>query len=147
MFGKFLKKKTTDARVEMKKVENRDLMQAIVGGCILIAGADGDLEVSELEKIEKLIRANPSLEHFGQEITTTMNRFKEMVEAGFRLAKVKIMREIGDVKNNPNDAEEVYVQMITIAEADGEIEDAEMKVLVEVGKVLGLRPQDYGVPI
>lgn len=36
MFGMF-KKKSAAVKVELKKVENRDLMEAIVGGCLLVA--------------------------------------------------------------------------------------------------------------
>lgn len=145
MFRKMFGKKVGDARAELKKVENRDLMQAIIGASILVAGADGELETSELDTIEKAIRSNPSLAHFGPEITSTMGNFKEQLQAGFRLAKVKIMREIADIKNNPADAEEVFVNAITIAEADGEIGPAEMVVLQEIGRMLNLRLQDYGI--
>lgn len=144
MFGLF-KKKAGEVKVELKKVENRDLMEAIVGAMILIAYADGECEKSELEKIERLIRANENLAHFGSEITQVMGRFVEYMEAGPRLGTIKIMREVGDIKSNPRDAEEVFVLTITIAEADGEIEPAEMKVLANLGRELGLRVQDYGV--
>lgn len=145
LFGKLLGDKVKNAAGEIKKVENRDLMQAIIGGCILVAGADGDLEPSELDKLEKLIRSNKSLEGFGPEITETINRFKEQLEAGFRVARMNILREIEDVKNNASEAEEVLVNMITIAEADGEIEEAEKKVLKEVAQKLNLRLSDYGL--
>jgi tellurite resistance protein TerB len=55
------------------------------------------------------------------------------------------MREIADIKSNQKDAEEVFVLAITIAEADGEIEPAELKVLTNIGRELGLRLQDYGI--
>lgn len=145
--GKILGKKAGAAKVEMKKVENRDLMQAIVGAMILIAYADGECEKSELDKIERLIRANENLAHFGSEITSTMGRFVEYMEAGPRLGTIKVMREIADIKTNQRDAEEVFVNAITIAEADGEIEPAEMKVLATLGRELGLRVQDYGVEV
>ena len=41
------------------------------------------------------------------------------------------------------EAEEVFVNMLTIAESDGEIEPEEQKVLEEVGRRLGLRVEDY----
>lgn len=146
MFGLF-KKKVGAAKVEMKKVENRDLMEAIVGAMILIGYADGECEKSELEKIERLIRANENLAHFGSEITQVMGRFVEYMEAGPRLGTIKIMREVADIKNNPRDAEEVFVLAITIAEADGEIEPAELKVLANLGRELGLRVQDFGIEV
>lgn len=145
LFSKFVGKKVASANAGIAKVEKRDLMQAIIGGMVLIAGADGELEPSELDRIEKVIRSNKSLEHFGSEITETMNRFKEQLEAGFRVARMHILREIREIKGNPNDAEEVFVNMITIAEADGEIEESEKKVLIEVGRELGLRLQDFGL--
>lgn len=145
MFGKLFGKKVGAAKVELKRVENRDLMQAVVGGCLLVAAADGEIEKSESDKIEQLLRSNKNLEHFGGEITTTVARFTEQLQAGFRVGRMNIMREIRDIKNNASDAEEVFVNMITVAEADGEIEPEELKVLAEVGRELGLRVQDFGI--
>lgn len=146
MFGLF-KKQANNAKVEIKKVENRDLMQAIVGAMVLVAYADGECEKSELEKVERLIAANDSLAHFGSEITQTMGKYVEYMEAGPRLGTMKIMREIADIKNNAKDAEEVFVLAITIAEADGEIEPAELQVLAKLGRELGLRVQDFGIEV
>ncbi|MEW5609507.1 tellurite resistance TerB family protein [Pseudomonas juntendi] len=144
MFGKLFGKKVSNAKAEIKKVENRDLMQAIVGGCILVAAADGEIEKSETDKIDQLIRSNKNLEHFGAEITATLGRFTEQLQAGFRVGRLNILREIRDIKNNPADAEEVFVNMITVAEADGDIEPEELKVLTEIGRELGLRLSDFG---
>lgn len=143
MFGKLFGKKVKNAKVELKKLENRDLMEAVVGGCLLVAAADGEIEQSEIQKLDQLLRSNSNLQHFGAEITATINRFTEQLNAGFRVGRLNIMREIADIQGNPEDKETVFVNMLTIAEADGEIEEAEMKVLEEVGRVLGLRVQDY----
>src|SRR4051812_8496452 len=40
MFGK----KLGEAKANLKKIENKDLMEAVVASCILIAYADGDCE-------------------------------------------------------------------------------------------------------
>ena len=138
-------KRLFGAKRAVKKLENRDLMQAIVGGCLLVAAADGEISKNEAAQIDIQIRANKNLEHFGQEITTTVNLFTEQLQAGFRLGRMNIMREIADIKNNPLDAEEVFVNMITVAEGDGNISPEELKVLAEVGVQLGLRPKDFGI--
>lgn len=143
MFG--LKKKLFGAKVAAKKIENRDLMQAIVGGCLLVAAADGEISKNESAQVDLQIRANKNLEHFGSEITTTVNLFTEQLQAGFRLGRMNIMREIADIKNNPLDAEEVFVNMLTVAEGDGNISPEEMKVLTEIGTQLGLRVKDFGL--
>lgn len=143
MFG--IGKKLFGAKRAVKKLENRDLMQAIVGGCLLVAAADGEISKNEAAQIDIQIRANKNLEHFGAEITATVNQFTEQLQAGFRLGRMNIMREIADVKNNPLDAEEVFVNMITVAEGDGDVSEPELKVLAEIGQMLGLRLKDYGL--
>jgi tellurite resistance protein TerB len=143
MFG--LKKKLFGAGRSIKKLENRDLMQAIVGGCLLVAAADGEISKNEAAQIDIQIRANKALEHFGVEITKTVNLFTEQLQAGFRLGRMNIMREIRDIKNNPADAEEVLVNMLTVAEGDGSISPEEMKVLDEIAVELGLRLKDFGL--
>ena len=143
MFG--FKKKLGGAKIAAKKMENRDLMQAVVGGCLLVAAADGEISKNESAQIDIQLRANKNLEHFGQELTTTVNLFTEQLQAGFRLGKMNILREIADIKANPADAEEVFVNMLTVAEGDGSISDAELKVLGEIGNTLGLRLKDFGL--
>jgi tellurite resistance protein TerB len=143
MFG--IGKKLFGAKKAVKKLENRDLMQAIVGGCLLVAAADGEISKNEAAQIDLQIRANKNLEHFGNEITNQVNLFTEQLQAGFRLGRMNIMREIKDIANNPLDAEEVFVNMLTVAEGDGDISPAELKVLQEIGQMLGLRPKDFGI--
>lgn len=142
---KMFKKKAGDAKAEMKKIENRDLMEAIVGGCLLVAAADGSIDDDELLTLDKSINANPSMAHFGAEIGKTINQFEQQLSAGFRIGKMKIMREIADIKSTPADAEEVFINMLTVAEADGDIDEKEMEILKEVGTVLGVRLSDFGI--
>jgi tellurite resistance protein TerB len=141
MFG--FGKKAAAAKAEMKKFERRDLMQATVAGCFLIASADGEIEKTEIEKMEQLLQANPAMAMFGGELRDTISRF----EAAFKVSRVngrkEAMREINDIKASPTEVEDVFVAMLTIAEADGEIEEAERKVLVDIGQKLGVRLADY----
>lgn len=143
IFGKFLGKKAGAVKAEVKKLENRDLLEAVVGGCLLIAAADGDIEDSEVKKIDSLLRTNKNLEHFGSEITDLVNRFSERLQSGYRVARAEILREIEDIKSDQQQKEDVLLNMLTIAEADGEIEPAEQKELDTVAQRLGLRISDY----
>ena len=56
MFGKLFGKKVASAKVELKKVENRDLMEAIIGGCLLVSAADGEIEPAEHKVLEEVGR-------------------------------------------------------------------------------------------
>ncbi|MDP5253346.1 MULTISPECIES: TerB family tellurite resistance protein [unclassified Vibrio] len=142
MFGLF-KKKAKAAQVTLHKVENRDLMEAIVAAAVLVAHADGDCSTAELEKLDNIISANDNLAHFGSEIGKTIDKYAAMYEAGARLAKMKLMKEIRDVDNDEAQKEEAFIIAIEIADADGEIDEAELSVLREIGKALGLNPDNY----
>jgi len=109
----------------------------------LIAAADGDIEASETAKLEAIIRSLPALAHFGSEISQTVQRFTDQLNAGFALGKVQIMREIRDCKHSQQEAEDIFVVALTVAQADGEIEDAEQKVLIQIARELGINPRDY----
>ena len=143
MFGKLFGKKVNAARAEVKKLENRDLMEAMVGGTLLIAFADGECEESELQKIDQLLSSHKSLQHFGSEVSSTMMAFTDRLKAGYRVGRMEILREIQDVKGDQREKEDVLLAMLTVAEADGEIEPEEEKELNAVAQALGLRMSDY----
>lgn len=145
MFGKMFGKKRAEAAAKMHKVNNRDLMEAIVAGSIMVMYADGTVEASELEKLEKLIQSNDNLKHFGSEINTCIAKFTDMFSAGALMGKMKAMRELDDIKATSEECEEAFVMMVEIALADGEIDDKEAAILKEVGQKLGVRVSDYGL--
>lgn len=142
MFGIF-KKKAAAAKITLHKVENRDLMEAIVAGAVLVAFADGDCSSDELEKLQGIIESNDNLAHFGSEIGTTIDKYSSMYESGARLAKVKLMKELKDVSADEQQKEEAFIIAIEIADADGEIDEDEMKVIRDIGKAYGLNPDNY----
>lgn len=143
MFGKLFGKKANAVRAEVKKLENRDQMEGIIGGSLLIVFADGEAEDAELKKLDGLVRSNKSLEHFGVELTDTINRFTQRLQSGYRVARNDILREIEQCKGNRQESEDILLNMIEIAFADGECEPQEQKELETVAERLGLRLSDY----
>lgn len=140
---KMFKKKAAAAQATLHKVENRDLMEAIVAGAVLVAFADGDCSADELTKLQGIIESNDNLKHFGSEIGTTIDKYSAMYESGARLAKVKLMQELADVQADESQKVEAFIIAIEIADADGEIDDAELKVLKDIGRQFGLNPDSY----
>lgn len=143
LFG-LLKKKVNNAAGEVRKLEKKDLMEATVGIAVLVMYADGEAEDSERDKIAKILANTPALAAFGSEVQAAFNRFDSLCkEAGPMMARVQIMREIGDVKGDAREMEDVLVTGLTVAMADGELEDAEAAVLRKVATQFGLRIEDY----
>lgn len=141
--SKLLGKKKAELGIKLHKVENKDLMEAIVAGAVLVAHADGDCSDEELGKLHDIIEANDNLKHFGSEIGKTIDQYCDMYKAGARLAKVKLMKEIRDVSADEEQKVEAFIIAIEIADADGEIDEDELKMLRLIGKELGLNPDNY----
>lgn len=144
LLGKLFAKKAVQVKAEVKKIENRDLLEAVIGGGLLIAAVGGDgIDDKEQKTIDTLLRTNKNLAHFGSEITETINRFTTRINAGYRTARFEILDEIEDIKNDPKDARDVLLNMIEVADSSGGIDEAEMKELDFIANKLGLRLQDY----
>ena len=127
----------------MAKLANRDLMEAVVYGAIYVAAADGDLKESELSKVETILSNNPSLQGFGAELSNTIDRAKTDFKSGARILRQNAEKELGDLAHSPAEALTVLNIMLTVAEADGEIEPAEMVALERSAKLLGLNLKDH----
>ena len=144
LFGSLLGKKGREARAAMAKIENKDLLEAVVGGSILVAAGDGELEESELSKLERIIKTNDKFAHFGSEVTQLIGKFSaQFKDGGIRIVRQAAMKELNDIKHNPDDVATVMNCIITVAEADGQIEDGEVAVLNKIAETLGVRVADY----
>lgn len=143
MFG--FKKMFNRGASAAKKMENRDMLEATIAGAVLVAFAEGELEAEEVSALEKIVMNNEKLNHFGSEISATIDRFVELMKAGKTLGKVKVMKEIADCKNDEEEKMEIFATLIDIAQADGEVEPEEIEVLKEVGKTLGVSLSMFGL--
>ena len=143
MLGKLFGKKSGQARAAVSKLANRDLMEAVVYGAIYVAAADGDLEDVELQKVETILSNNPAPQGFGAELSNTIDRAKTDFKSGPRILRQNAEKELGDLAHSPQEALTVLNVMLTVAEADGEIEDAELKALERSAKLLGLNLKDH----
>jgi len=129
-----------------KRVANQNTLEAIIAGSMLVAAADGEIERKELEKLEALIAANESLSAFKRaEINKIVTRYAGLLEADFFVGRQKMLKEIADVSDNTEVAETVFLVMLAVAKSDGEIEPAEVKVLLDIGRRLGVDAREYGV--
>jgi len=145
MFGIFRKLKGAGAAISDKavKAENKDLMEACVGACTLIAFADGELEDEEIEATQKLLGSAKQLAAFGDEVNKEFDRLCTRFEAGYRVGRLEVMKEIKDCAGNKEEAETILVLAIEVAFADGELEPDEEKELEKIANALNLKVEDY----
>lgn len=142
MFG--FGKKAREVKAAASKLANKDFMEAMVGGLVYISAVDGELEPAELDRIEAICQTNDRLQGYSQEITAYVEKYKEkFLRVGIAVVRLEAKRELNDLKHDPDAAAEVFVNLIACAQADGEIEPAEQKALEEIGRMFGLRVEDF----
>lgn len=144
----FLKGKGTEAAVaanqKMVRLENKDLVEAVVFGSVMMAHADGELEDSELENLQKQLEGNDIFEGFPQaELGKMIDKACGYFKMGAIMGNKKCSDELKDVKNNPKHADEVMTAVLTIAFADGELEESEKKCAEKIAGILNVRLKDY----
>ena len=140
MFGIF-KKKTRKAITEVKKMENRDAVEATVWGAYSIAFADGTCDAKEIAVLEKTIAALPAFAPFSGEIAQMSANIRAQYEASPRRANAQALRELADVSGT-NDAVDVLCLCIDIADQDG-IGAEEQEQLKKIAQALQLPLEQY----
>nr|WP_310616661.1 tellurite resistance TerB family protein [Pantoea cypripedii] len=140
MFGLF-KKKTRKVVTEVKKMENRDAVEATVWGAYSIAYADGTCDAKEIAILEKTISALPAFAPFAGEIAQMSSNIRARYDASPRSANAQAMNELADVAGTA-DAVSVLCLCLDIADQDGIGEDEE-KQLKKIAQALQLPLDQY----
>ena len=123
-----LKKKFRKAAGGVKKMENRDAVEATVWGAYSIAYSDGTCDAKEIAVLEKTIAALTAFAPFSGEIAQMS-------------ANAQALRELADVSGT-NDAVDVLCLCIDIADQDG-IGAEEQEQLKKIAQALQLPLEQY----
>lgn len=144
MFGikKLFSKKASAIKESAAKINNKDLVEAVVSGSLLVAFADGSCDDSEIASLEAVIASDDQFDAWRSEVPGLIAKYAQKFTAGYKLGKLTALREIGDLKSTKADAELALVCIITVADQGG-VSDEEKAVLKEIADALGLRLETY----
>ncbi|EMO8910468.1 tellurite resistance TerB family protein [Escherichia coli] len=137
----FFKKKTRKAVIEVKKMENRDAVEATVWGGYMISYANGTCDAKEISILEKTIAALPAFSPFAGEIAQMSANIRAQYEASPRRANAQALRELADVAGT-DDAVDVLCLCLDIADQDG-IGEQEELALKKIAQALQLSLDAY----
>ena len=121
---------------KVKKIENKNLLEAVVAGCVWASAADGTIDDSEIAKMMEVIECNPGLKHFGPEIGKTVSEMSKAFSASIQVGRTQAMRKIRTVVGNDQDCEDVVAAILSVVAADGKIGTEEEKVVQAIAKEL-----------
>lgn len=125
---------------------NKDYLEAVCAAAALVAAADGEIEDGEKFKLAKLITGHATLGKLYQQNVIEQTANEMFARAKDSSGRQQLARELDDIKGRENGAqmaEDVYLMAVDIANADGELEPAEVDVLKKIAGRLGVDPSKF----
>ena len=143
MFGNLFKKATSlfsSTVTGALDAKQTDVREAMMASAALVAYADGDVSDEEIAQTIKQIEGSEQLSNVADEAKADFMRYVKMLETTGRMGKMEIMKEITDLANDISEDNKVRVVLIGIevADAEGGIDDDELKVIKNVAAKLGI---------
>jgi tellurite resistance protein TerB len=136
-----LKTQLGSLKTELKSGAYRDASMAM---CALVAAADGQVDATEMQRVESLILSNDVLQNFPPEqLRQRFHKHVDQLTRNFAQGKAEAMQEIAKAAKKPTEARAVIQTGIVIAGADGHFSQAEQMVLREACTALGVSPAEF----
>jgi len=128
------------------KAISKDAFESAVAAGVYVGAYDGKLDREESEKLATVISVNDTFKSFSKsDIQKQIQQYASIINSDFRMGKLKLKKELEDIADNTEIGEQVYITAISVAEANGSIGAEEYKALVEIGEILGFKPEDFEV--
>jgi len=146
-FTDWLKKNVTEARdalnTEITKFKSRDLLEAIVAGCAMVAYADGNVSPEEKQKMIGYLKSSDQLKVFDMgDVIKVFQKYVEKFEFDPTIGVGEVMQTVGKFRGKPQ-AQLIVRVCCAIGAADGDFDQDERSVIRRMCSELGLNPVDF----
>ena len=148
-FTDWLKKNVTDAREtlnnEITKFKSKDLLEAVIAGCAMVAYADGSVSGPEKQKMMNYLKTSDQLKVFNQsDVIKLFQSYIEKFEFDVTIGTGEAMQAIGKFRGKPQGQLVVRV-CCAIGAADGDFDEKEQAMVRRMCSELGLNPADFNL--
>lgn len=138
----WLKDMGAAAMTKASQYTNANYKNGVMACCALIAASDGEIEKEEKSKVATLIQKSELLAAFPP--TELRDLFLSYCEkATDEFERLDLLAHVRKLKGVPDQAEMALGIAVNIANADGEFEDCEKKVVGELAAAMGLPTPSY----
>lgn len=140
----WLKDQASKLQEEVKKFKNENFLNGVTAACALVAAADGSIDSSEKQKMMRFIQSNEALKVFDPpKVAKAFTNWTDLMEFDMDSGKANAFAAINKAAKDPAQARMVMRLSIAIADADGNTDDDEKKVLRQICHELGLEPSQF----
>lgn len=140
----WVKKQTENLQTEIGKFRNKEMMEAVVAGCAIVAYADGFVSAEEKQKMIGFMQQSESLKVFDTtKVIELFGKYVTKFEFDNQIGKGEALSAIVKLKNKPAEAQLLVRVCISIAGSDGNFEQAEKEAVIMICHELGLNPKNF----
>ncbi|MBF0108933.1 MAG: tellurite resistance TerB family protein [Magnetococcales bacterium] len=148
-FTDWLKKNVVEARdalnTEITKFKSKDLLDAVVAGCAMVAYADGNVSSEEKQKMMGYLKTSDHLKVFDSgDVIKIFQKYVEKFEFDPIIGTGEVMQAVGKFRGKPQ-AQLVVRVCCAIGAADGDFDGMERAVVRRMTSELGLNPSDFNL--
>lgn len=143
LFDKFLKKNTAalvqaaaQKEHELDKQLSKELIEGVVAGSLYVSFKDGDCDDGEVASLCGLLEAEDAFAPWASEVPALIEKYSKIMRAGMTYARVKVMKELNDLRNT-GDVALCFACIETVAQ-QGDVSDIEKEALKEIASALGV---------
>ncbi len=129
---------------EIGKFRNREMMEAVVAGCAIVAAADGAVSAAEKQKMIGFLQNSAELKVFKMEdVIASFNAYVAKFDFDPEIGRGEALRAIAKLKGKAG-ADRLLVRVcIAIANSDGSFDASERTAISTICRDLGLAPADF----
>ena len=129
---------------ELKEFNDNDFIVASLAASALVTMADGVISAKEKQKLVKFI---DGYEQFSivsmDEVIRTFQGFVSQIESDRDVGEAKAYATLRKIKNNPEQARLLVKMIIAIGFADGNFDEKERLIAIQIITELGLVPAEF----
>lgn len=145
-FIDFFKTQFATLSNEVAKYQNKDFLAAVVASAVAISAADGEIDRTEKDKLNKFIQMHDALKLFKPtDIAAAFSKYAELFEFSNDLGMQEVLKQVNAIRNYPDQAKTMLLVACAIGAADGDFDEDEKGVARKLCVASGLRPQDFNL--
>lgn len=139
-----IKSASTSMGDEFARFKNKDVLDATVGACVIVAAADGKIDQSEKAKTLGLLQNSELTRVYSMDAVVAAfeahaKRFDFDVDHG----RSEALRIIAAQKKNPDVARSIVRGAVIIGKADGDFDASEKAAIGAICREIGLSESEF----
>jgi tellurite resistance protein TerB len=129
---------------ELTRYQNKQMLEAIVAGCAMVAYADGSVSAPEKQKMMGFLRTSETLKVFDAgEVIRLFEKYVEKFDFDHTIGVGEVMTAVAKFKGKPAEAQLIVRVCIAVSASDGTFDANERSMVRRLCQELDLDPQVF----